>query len=637
MKRIISLGRTERRLPNLVKERFINMSIRQNIGFMLAMQVMTIICEAAEPVEGGNMPKAADMLAVKSTVGPSGGVYVMPKETLEQKDVRMKWFREVRYGLFIHWGPSSISGSETSWSRNGKRAGEGGQKPPNGRDEVYDNLYKQFNPERFNAEEWVKLATDAGMKYIVFTCKHHDGFCNFLTKYTDYNIGNSPFKRDIVKELADACHQAGLRFGVYYSQRDWYHPDYMVDGNRKYREFFHNQLKELLNNYGKVDILWFDSQGGDWTDWNYPQMAEVILKSQPDIVCNGRIGVLQPQTKDFRVNYDATRLSDFQTPEQVIGAFERNRYWESCTCLVDGQWGYKPDGLLMTLREVMGMLLYSSGGDGNLLLDVAPTPLGNFEPRQIARLKEVGDWLKQYGDSYYGTRGGPYKPGYWGVCTLNGNKIFLHALSFHGDTLTLPPLPAKVAGSRLLTGGNVEVKQTADALVVKVDPKDQQKIDTLVELTIEGNAFNIKPIDVKDPETLLLGLGKHKKSALAKVTKFDAPPKKWWYNPCGPGDMFDNCRLTSWVPDPGTGEVVVSVNLGKPTSFNSAAIEADGSLDRVEVKAKIGTEWKPLGSLENPAGPQTLQLPPTTAQELQLVFTSKAKAKFHVWEFQLFK
>ncbi|MEI7900694.1 MAG: alpha-L-fucosidase [bacterium] len=612
------------------------MNKQRVLGSLLAT-VMAMSARAAEPVEGGNMPKAADVGGGGANLATNVSTYVMPKETREQKDARMKWFREARYGLFIHWGPSAILGTETSWGRKAKSVMDcAPTPPPNGRDEEYDNLYKQFNPVQFNADDWVRMAKNAGMKYIVFTCKHHDGFCNFHTKYTDYNIANTPFKRDVVKELADACHKAGLRFGVYYSPRDWYQTSYLVDGNKKYLEIFHGHLQELLNNYGKVDIIWFDSMGGDWADWDYPKMAEIILKSQPDILCNGRIGPLQARTP--RPNFDLTRLAgDFQTPEQVIGKFERGGYWESCTCLVDGQWGYKPDGLLLTLREVMGMLLYSAGGDGNLLLDVAPTPQGNFEERQIDRLKEAGDWLKRYGDTFYGTRGGPYKPGYWGVCTLNGNKVFLHALTFQGDTLTLPPLPVKILGSKLLTGGKVDVRQTADALSVKVDPKDKQKIDTIIELTVEGNAFDIKPIDVKDPDTLLLGWGKHQKHALAKVTKCDAPPKRWWHNPCGPGYMFDNCRLTSWVPDPGAGEVVVSIDLEKPTAFSSAAIESEGALDRVEVKAKMGTEWKSLASLEKPSGRQTIPLPPTTSQELQLVFTSKAKGKFHVWEFQLFK
>ena len=611
----------------------------KRIKYLYETLAVALLCAPSamaqvKAVEGGNMPKAADVSGPTTGGTGSGGIYVMPKETKEQKDARMKWFRDARYGLFIHWGPSSILGVETSWGRNGKKPMDcGPTAPPNSRDEVYDNLYKQFNPVNFDAGAWVKMARDAGMNYIVFTTKHHDGFCNFHTKHTDYSIASTPFKRDIVKELADACHKAGMRFGEYYSQRDWHHPDYLMDGNKKYLDYFHGQLTELLTGYGKVDMLWFDSQGGDWSDWDYPKMAEVILKNQPDILCNGRLGVLQGRSP--RPNYDLSRLGDYQTPEQVIGGFQRDCYWESCACLVDGQWGYKPDGLLLTFREVLGMLLYSAGGDGNLLLDVAPTPLGNFEDRQIARLKEVGDWLKQYGESIYGTRGGPYKPGYWGVSTLNANKIYLHAFAFDGDMLTLPALPAKIVGSKLLTGGEVDVQQTSDALTLKVAPKYQQKADTLIELTIDGNAFDIKPIQVKNPDSLVVGWGKDKKYALVSV-KSDAPPKRWWHNPCGPANMFDNCRLTSWVPDPGTTQAVVTLKLEQPTRFKNAVIECDGDLDGLDIAMPEGTNWKPLGAFAKLGGKTKLNLPETTAQTLRLTFKTHKGGEFRVWEFQLF-
>ena len=585
------------------------------------------------PVEGGNMPKAAELTGGAAASDAGAATYVIPKETKEQKDARMKWFRDARYGMFIHWGPSSILGTETSWGRKAKRTMDcGPDAAPNGRDEVYDNLYKQFNPVKFNVDEWVKIAKDAGMKYIVFTCKHHDGFNNFHTKYTDYNIANTPFKRDIVKELADACHKAGMRFGVYYSPRDWYQPDYLVDGNKKYLELFHGHLQELLNNYGKVDIIWFDSMGGDWADWDYPKMAEIILKSQPDILSNGRIGVLQPRTK--RADYDLNRLNDFQTPEQAIGGFQRNAYWESCTCLVDGQWGYKPDGLLLTKRDVLGMVLYATGGDGNLLLDVAPTPLGNFEERQIKRLKEVGDWLKDYGETIYGTRGGPYKPGYWGVCTLKGDKIFLHCLNFQGDTLVLPALGRKVLASRVLTGGKVKVAQDEKALTVTLNPKYQREYDTIVELTIDGQAFDIKPITVTGSGSLLTRFSEHQNRGKVQV-KGNAPAKHWWANPCRAHQMFDDCGLTCWRPDPGTTEASVTLDLEDLATFNEALMDCDGQLDSLEVAVKDGQIWKLIGTFKKPGKQQKLQFPATTAQVIKLTFKTSSPDMFRVWEFQL--
>ena len=576
-----------------------------------------------EPVEGSNMPKAADPGDAK-----------MAKETQERKNARMQWWRDARYGLFIHWGPSSILGTETSWGRNAKRPLDCDKTPPpNNRDEVYDNLYKQFNPVDFNAQEWVQIAKDAGMKYIVFTTKHHDGFSNFHTKYSDYGIASTAFKRDIVRELADACHKGGLRFGVYYSPRDWHHPDYLIDGNKKYQEFFYGQLQELLSNYGKVDIIWFDSMGGDWKDWDYPRLADVILSRQPDILCNGRIGVLQATTP--RPDFDFTRLSDFQSPEQVIGAFQRDAYWESCATLVDGQWGYKPDGLLLTFRETLGMVLYCAGGDGNLLLDVGPMPTGQIESRQAKRLKDVGDWLARYGDTIYGTRGGPYKPGYWGVCTLKGNKVFLHCLSFEGDTLALPALGAKVISSRLLTGGDVSIHQSDDSLVAKIAPKDRQQIVTIIELTIDRPAFEIKPITVPKSESLLSELGRPENRQSISVQS-NAPAKRWWHNPCGAHRMFDDCRLTSWVPDSGTTEASVTLDLGKPIQFTRGTIDCEGCLDSLEVMVKDGDAWKSIGSFQKPGSQTRLAFKPTTAQAIKLVFKTADRDMFRVWEFQLF-
>ena len=177
-------------------------------------------------------------------------------------DTRMQWWRDARFGMFIHWDMSSVAGMEISWSRKAtKPLDVSGHKAGYVKDPVYDNLYKQFNPVKFNATQWVQLAKDAGMKYIVFTAKHHGGFCMWDTKLTDYSIMHAPFKRDVVRELTDACHKAGIRFGLYYSPRDWHHPNYGIGDNRKYHEYIKGQLTELLSNYGQVDVMWFDSYG----------------------------------------------------------------------------------------------------------------------------------------------------------------------------------------------------------------------------------------------------------------------------------------------------------------------------------------------------------------------------------------
>lgn len=392
------------------------------------------------------------------------GTASVPRLTASPED--MQWWREARFGLFIHWGPVSLKGTEIGWSRGGERRGVGGtgEIPV----DVYDNLYKQFNPVKFNAEEWVRIAKSAGMKYLVFTSRHHDGFSMFDSKLSDYKITNSPFGRDVVKELADACHKAGLRLGFYYSQPDWHHPDYRTENHDRYLAYLHGQLRELCTNYGRVDVIWFDGLGGSAKDWDAENLFRMIRSLQPHVIINNRAGL----------------PGDFDTPEQTIGGFNIERPWESCITICN-QWAWKPDDNLKSLKECIQTLVRTAGGDGNLLLNVGPMPTGEIEPRQVARLKEMGAWLKKYGGTVYGTRGGPYHPGEWGASTRKGNVIYLHILSWSGDIFSLPPIPEKILSAKALTGGKATVNQTGRDIEISVPPGQRDAIDTIVALTVE--------------------------------------------------------------------------------------------------------------------------------------------------------
>ena len=211
-------------------------------------------------------------------------------ETKEQRDERMQWFRDAKFGMFIHWGPCSIGRVEIGWGRKANRPWDiNGIQTPRTEDPVYDNYYKQFNPTKYNAEEWVRFAKESGMKYMVLIAKHHDGFAQFDTKVSDYNIMNSPYAKDIVKAYADACHKQGMKLGLYYSTRDWYHPDYLVGDNVKYDEFYRAQVKELLSNYGAVDVMWFDHVGGrDWGKWKFDELFSMMYQLQPKLIVNNR-------------------------------------------------------------------------------------------------------------------------------------------------------------------------------------------------------------------------------------------------------------------------------------------------------------------------------------------------------------
>ena len=250
-------------------------------GIILAGLVLAGLVLAGQA--GGTLAAETDQPAVEEPWQPAGIAGILPIGSWRKPQPKISaaspedvaaW-RKLKFGLFVHWGPVSVQETEIGWSRGGYRRGLpwtwnilSGQVPV----EVYDNLYKKFNPTQFDAREWVRIAKDAGTKYLVFTTKHHDGFSNFDTKLSDYKITSpeSPYGRDIVRQLADACHEGGILWGIYYSQVDWRHPDYMncIDGHRRYIKFLHGQMRELLTNYGKVSMIFFDGLAGDAKDWD---------------------------------------------------------------------------------------------------------------------------------------------------------------------------------------------------------------------------------------------------------------------------------------------------------------------------------------------------------------------------------
>ncbi|MCX8496942.1 MAG: alpha-L-fucosidase [Akkermansiaceae bacterium] len=394
-----------------------------------------------------------------------------------------RW-QDLRFGMFITWGPATLTGKEISWSRN--------RETPT---ETYDNLYKQFNPTKFNADEWVAIAKASGMKYLVLICKHCDGFCLWDTKYTDYNIMHSPFGRDVVKELSEACKREGMPFGVYYSVSDYRHPGWAVENPRvkrakydldAYAIYLQNQVRELLQNYGHLLTIWFDADTGpeDFTAFakHGLETIDFARKIQPDIVINNR-------------TLAARNSGDYATPERNIGDFNMVRPWETCWEL-GSQWAWKPNDTPTSLKSLLHTLIKVAGNDGNLLLNAGPKSTGEFEPEDVARLKEIGTWLKQYGESIYGTRGGPYLPSEYGSSTRKGQTVYLHILNMPASgKLHLPALPAKVVSSRLLTGGEVTVTASETSIDVAFSPKNRDNIDTIVALELDRPTMELKVIN----------------------------------------------------------------------------------------------------------------------------------------------
>ncbi len=430
----------------------------------------TVTAARARKLPGMEMRTPSDWAAITNEVD-------MSKEPawMRPDPAALKRWQEMRFGLFIHWGPCSLTESEISWQR--------GRKIPT---EVYDNLYKEFNPTNFNAGEWVDLARSAGMKYLVITTKHHDGFCLWDTKLTDYNIMNTPFHRDVLKELSEACKQQGIAFGTYYSVCDWYNTNFphygscghltRTNGNLEaYNQYLLGQIKELITGYGPLITLWGDQ----------PHMFRVRGRNtiklarelQPDILINNRFG----------------EGGDYTTPEGAIGSFFRPGAWETCgTISGGGHWSWNgTNDIALTLQACLENLVRCAGNNGNYLLDVGPRPDGRISPEQTERLKEIGGWMRQYGETIYATHGGPFMPGKSYASTCKGNTVYLHIVDWPTEVLRLPALPARIVASQVLTGGKLELEQAKGELRIRVAVSARHPIDTIIKLELDKPALEL--------------------------------------------------------------------------------------------------------------------------------------------------
>jgi alpha-L-fucosidase len=402
-------------------------------------------------------------------------------------DESLAAWQAMRFGMFIHWGPVSLKGTEIGWSR-------GSQVPR----EEYDQLCKRFNPVGFDAREWVRMAKDAGMRYIVITSKHHDGFCIWDSAYTDYDMMATPFKRDILAELSEACKEAGIAFSTYHSILDWYQPDYnTIDAQGgpgyalpagqepsmdRYQTYMQNQLREIVEKYGPLQSMWFDGEWEEpWTMERGWQLLRFCRELDPKMLVNNRVG-------KGRQGMEGTTKTgfapgDYDTPEQQVGAFNDERPWETCMTICQ-QWAWKPDDRMKSLEECVRTLVMTAGGDGNLLFNVGPMPDGRIEPRQVERLREMGAWLEKNGESVYGTRGGPFRPEKWGCSTHRDNTVYVHVFEWESGRVRLPGLGRKVQSAALLNGDSVEYRQESDHIELWVKKERRDPIDTVVELSL---------------------------------------------------------------------------------------------------------------------------------------------------------
>ena len=411
--------------------------------------------------------------------------YQPTSENLKNRE----WFQEARFGLFIHWGVYSVLG-DGEWVMNNQQIPIA----------TYEKVPAFFNPTEFNAAEWVKLVKDAGMKYITITSKHHDGFAMWDSKVSDYNIvKKTPYGKDILKMLAEECQKQGIKLFFYHSQLDWHHPDYFPRGRtggdytgrpqkgdwNKYLDYMDDQLSELLTNYGEIGGIWFD---GMWdkldAPWRLEQTYSLIHKLQPGTLVGSNHHVAPYSGEDFQMfekdlpGHNTTGFS----PDQKIGDLPK----ETCET-INNSWGFNlQDKRHKSKKELIQYLVKSAGYDANFLLNVGPMPNGKIQTEHQELLREMGKWLTVNGETIYGTKGGPLSARNWGVTTQKGNKVYLHILNWHDETLTIPKLSKKVNAARLFSDKSPLKFQENNFGISVMVPKDKMnEIDTIVELELK--------------------------------------------------------------------------------------------------------------------------------------------------------
>ena len=399
----------------------------------------------------------------------------------------LAWFQDVRFGMFIHWGLYSIV-AHGEWAMHTDKIPVA----------EYEKLAPQFNPYKFNADEWISIAADAGQKYMVVTSRHHDGFSMYDTALSDYKVTNTPFKRDPLRELADACARRNdVKLGFYSSLLDWHHPAYRFRKESglawsDYTAFLHGQVRELCSQFGEIACIWFD---GDWPQFlnedmayfaaggsfEYDALYNMIHTLQPNaVVVNNRH--VEPMAGEDVQGFEQ------DLPGQNTAGFNAESIFglplETCMTLND-HWGYcEGDDNHKSTRHLVHLLARTASAGSNYLLNVGPTKLGEIVPAHAQRLSEMGAWLKVNGEAIYATRAGAIAPSANTVCTRNGDIHYVHALNYISDSITLKSAPKHIQNATLLrNGAAVKMEWLNDDLVLTIPPTQRDAMDTVVKLT----------------------------------------------------------------------------------------------------------------------------------------------------------
>lgn len=422
--------------------------------------------------------------------------YTPTPENLKAREI----FSNDRFGLFIHWGIFSVPG-DGEWVMNNRNITV----------KNYKRLENFFNPIEFNAADWVSMAKNAGMKYITLITRHHDGFSMWDTKFSDFNIMHTPYKKDVVKLIADECHKQGIQLFLYYSLLDWGREDYPHETGRTgqrsgragkgdyaiYLQFMKNQLTELLTNYGEIAGIWFDGhwdqtrpEGSDdrtsRINWHYDEIYGLIHKLQPQCLIGNNHHLTPFAGEDFQMfekdlpGQNISGLS-FQQPSQQMPL-------ETCETM-NNSWGFNiTDTNYKTVKQLVHYLVNAAGRNANFLLNVGPMPDGRIQPEFIDTLHQIGKWLQLYGQTIYGTRGNIASPQKWGVITGKNKNLYVHILepSFIQPYIFIPGLKEKIKSATLLAGkSKINFKQIPEGVFIYTKGLQPDDIDTIIELNTQ--------------------------------------------------------------------------------------------------------------------------------------------------------
>ena len=547
------------------------------------------------------------------------------KETPQQFAQRTAWWQEAKFGMFIHWGlycvpadATDLNGNHTiaEWYLTNKQMQLAD----------YVKFADRFNPVKFDAAAWVKTAKDAGMKYIVITSKHHEGFCMFDTKLTDYSIVKAtPYKHDPIKDLAEECRKQGLKLCFYYSVMDWHEPDYLprrpweganrpADGAdfSRYLDYMKGQLKELLTNYGPIGIIWFDGSWEHGADQLHSAEVNAMLRSlQPGILINNRNQLPE----------------DYDTPEQSIppSALANGRLWETCMTMND-TWGYAAnDPNWKSSEDLIRKLIDIASKGGNFLLNVGPMSTGEFPKESIERLADIGKWMKVNNESIYGTTKSPFsRMDFPGRCTVKGNKLYVHVFTWPKDGgITLPGLApnTRVESCRALASSQSLKTQVKKAVwddgrnyvsLSVARPGQIDPVATVVEITLDSAPVAVEPFVVTRPAKDGSLLTAASEAAIHGGANYESGGDRdnigYWVSPED---------YVTWFCDiPAAGRYTVSVCYACPDdtagSRFSVGIANGPTLRGIVQKTGDWGKFKEftLGDMWLPAGRQTLEVRP---------------------------